>query len=229
MIIVTGASSGIGKEVARLLATSGGINEEIILISRRNPRLPNTTWLRCDFCSSEEVDRLTTLIKAKKDPISFLLHCAGVMPTSSIKNLSYDQMIDAYKVNTVAPSLITSSLIRQLARGQASVVAISSIAADIHIPGELIYSSSKSALAKTMESFSSDSSRFGSTFLVVSPSLISSQMTASLSSDQEKFMQSRRLSKDNPSISDIAEYLVSLRSSSKFITGSNIYFGGVRR
>ena len=225
MIIVTGASSGIGKEVARLLATSGGINEEIILISRRNPRLPNTTWLRCDFCSSEEVDRLTTLIKAKKDPISFLLHCAGVMPTSSIKNLSYDQMIDAYKINTVAPSLITSSLIRQLARGQASVVAISSIAADIHIPGELIYSSSSQLLRRQWSLSLQNCLALGLHF-VVSPSLISSQMTASLSSDQEKFMQSRRLSKDKPSLSDIAEYLVSLRSSSKFITGSNIYFGG---
>lgn len=229
MIIITGSSSGIGNRVARLLIEDKRIDEEIILTSRRDPCLHSSTWIQCDLSSFSDTENLISIVKERKKPISFLLHCAGTLATSSIDRLSYESFQNAFNVNTIAPALLTSALTRQLAKGNATVVAISSIASEIHIPGEAVYSSSKAALSKLFESFSADLSRLGITYLTILPSLISSPMTQDLAPGRQGEMRCRQSTKHNPTLDDIAHYLISLRESRTFITGSKIYFGGIKR
>jgi NAD(P)-dependent dehydrogenase (short-subunit alcohol dehydrogenase family) len=229
MIIITGSSSGIGHKVASLLIEDAEIDEEIILTSRRDPCLDSSTWIKCDFSSYSDIENLIRSIKGRKEPISFLLHCAGSLATSSIDRLSYESFQNAFHVNAIAPALITSALTRQLAKGGATVVAISSIASEIHIPGEAVYSASKTALLNLFDSFSASLSRLGITYLTVLPSLISSPMTQDLAPERLERVRSRQSTKRDPTVEDIANYLVSLRKSCSFVTGSKIYFGGIRR
>ena len=226
MIIVTGASSGIGKQVA--LAASRR-NEEMILVSRRDPKVPGAEWIPADFISCDEINSLCAQILARAKHVSMLVHCAGVMRSCSSKSIDVSLCLESYMVNVIAPLVITSRLTKVLARGSAKVVAISSIASMLDIPGEAIYSSTKSALDQGFNTLAADLSKLGISFLKIHPCMIDTPMTCGLSDDQKNYMHSQRSSKVQPSAEDLAEYIMTLPDSSRFISGSDILFGGIKR
>ena len=62
MFIVTGASSGIGREVSLLLSRKIE-SDSLILISRRNPDVPNSEWIQCDLADKNELQELVKKLK----------------------------------------------------------------------------------------------------------------------------------------------------------------------
>ena len=226
MIIVTGASSGIGKQVA-LVASNR--NKEMILVSRRDPRVSGAEWIPADFVSCDEINLLCDKILAKSNRITMLIHCAGVMRSCSSKSINASLCLESYMVNVIAPLVITSRLAKALARGSAKVVAISSIASMLDIPGEAIYSSSKAALDQGFNTLAADLTRLGISFLKIHPCMIETPMTYGLSEDQKSYMHAQRSSKVQPSPTDLAEYIMTLHDSPHFISGSDILFGGIKR
>jgi len=228
MIIVTGASSGIGKEVANILAEKSS-SKDLILISRSNPEVVNSEWLKSDFTDSSQLHALIANLKSRVSKLDFIVHCAGVMRSQSSTSLSVDDAIESFMVNTIAPLCITSSLSRQLAKAKGVAVVISSIASRLDIPGESIYSASKSGLDKGFETLSSDLSRLGITFLKIHPATIDTPMTGALSISQREYMLQHRTTKAEPSALELAQFIVGLREFNHYATGSSIYFGGIRR
>ena len=226
MIIVTGASSGIGKQVA--LAASRR-KKDLILVSRRDPEVPGAQWVSADFNSCDEINSLCGQIISKAKSISMLVHCAGVMRSCSSKSVDASLCLESYMVNVIAPLVITSRLTKVLARGNAKVIAISSIASMLDIPGEAIYSSTKSALDQGFNTLAADLSKLGISFLKIHPCMIDTPMTSGLSDDQKNYMHLQRSSKVQPSAEDLAEYVMTLHDSSHFISGSDILFGGIKR
>lgn len=226
MIIVTGASSGIGKQVA--LAASRR-KKDLILVSRRDPEVPGAQWVSADFNSCDEINSLCGQIISKAKRISMLVHCAGVMRSCSSKSIDASLCLESYMVNVIAPLVITSRLTKLLARGNSKVIAISSIASMLDIPGEAIYSSTKSALDQGFNTLAADLSKLGISFLKIHPCMIDTPMTSGLSDDQKNYMHLQRSSKVQPSAEDLAEYVMTLHDSSHFISGSDILFGGIKR
>jgi len=226
MIIATGASSGIGKQVA--LAASKR-NKEMILVSRRDPKVSGAVWIPADFISCDEINLVCDKILSKANTCSMLVHCAGVMRSCSSKSIDASLCFESYMVNVIAPLVITSRLTKTLARGNAKVVAVSSIASMLDIPGEAIYSSTKAALDQGFNTLSADLTRLGISFLKIHPCMIDTPMTCGLSEDQNSYMHSQRSSKAQPSAEDLAEYIMTLHDSSHFISGSDILFGGIKR
>jgi short-subunit dehydrogenase len=228
MIIVTGASSGIGKEVAQLFAEKTS-KEDLILISRRNPEINNSNWFKCDLSDKYQLDSLSKELKQKVARLDFIVHCAGVMRSQSSTSLSIDDCVESFMVNTVAPLYLTSSLSRQLAKARGVAVVISSIASKLDIPGECIYSATKSGLDKGFETLSADLSRLGINFLKIHPVMIDTPMTSKLTDSQKEYMNQQRTTKNNPTAFELARYIVSLQECNHYVTGSSIYFGGIRR
>lgn len=226
MIVITGASSGIGKQVALAAAKK---NKDLILISRRDPGIHGSQWISADLSSCDEINDICDQILANTKHVSMLVHSAGVMRSCSSKSIDPSLCIESYMVNSVAPLVITSRLTKLLAKGNAKVVAISSIASMLDIPGEAIYSSTKSALDQGLNVLSADLSRFGVSFLKIHPCMIDTPMTSHLSDNQKAYMHSQRSTRTQPSAEDLAEYIMSLEDSSAFISGSDILFGGIRR
>jgi len=228
MFIVTGASSGIGREVALLLSKRIESNN-LILVSRRNPDIPNCEWLQCDLSNKNELQQLANNLKQRVSKLEFLVHCAGVMKSHSSTSLSIDGSLESFMVNTIAPLCLTSALYRQLAKAKGVAIVISSIASKLDIPGECIYAATKSALDKGLETLSADLSRFGITFLKIHPAMIDTPMTRELTASQKNYMHQQRSTKAEPSAGELAEFIVSLRNCSHYATGSSIYFGGIQR
>jgi 3-oxoacyl-[acyl-carrier protein] reductase len=224
-VVITGASSGIGLEVAKLLSR----RFECLLISRRNPNIEHSIWKECDLSSRNQLENLLEYLKDTTTEVKLLVHGAGVMKSHSSLALPLDDAIDSYMINTIAPMVITSALAKKISRANGVAVAISSIASKLDIPGEAIYSSSKSALDKAFETFSSDLSRLGGTYLKIHPCMIDTPMTENLTLDQREYMHKLRSTRIQPTPMDLARFIAELADAPPWITGSSLFFGGLRR
>ena len=151
-ILVTGASSGIGRACAKLCATCGA---KIVATGRDAARLAETCAeipsekcraLTADFSSEESVEKfLNALAETRLDGI---VHCAGISPLRPFPFTSEKHFSDALKINTLAPLELTRQFLkREILRENASVVFIASVAGTrIAAPGKAAYALSKSAL-----------------------------------------------------------------------------------
>lgn len=225
MKVITGASSGIGKAIVDNVEDK----ESLILISRRNPMIEGAKYINCDFTNNEDIEKLIIKIQEITTKIDLIVHSAGIMESSASNKLELESLKKTFMINTIAPLSITSNLIKQLARAKGTVVAISSIASMLDIPGEVTYSSSKTALDKGFEILAADLSRMGVNFIKVHPALIDTPMTENLNIDQKNYMLSKQSLKKRPTTQELAKYILSLQNQPSFISGSSILFGGIKR
>jgi NAD(P)-dependent dehydrogenase (short-subunit alcohol dehydrogenase family) len=148
-ILVTGASSGIGKQMVASLKMMGA---NVILSARNKERLsetakensfPETSIITADLTVSSERENL-----AKQIPqIDGLVQCAGTVHPFPVKFLDEAKMDQTMNVNFQSPVLLISALLkaRKINSG-ASLVFLSSISADRPQKGATMYGASKAAL-----------------------------------------------------------------------------------
>lgn len=151
-ILVTGASSGIGKAIAIACAKMGGN----ILLSARNLERLNETLselegdghdiIASDLSSQEGIDKLVESCPY----LDGIVHCAGIPKICPIKHLNRDTLNEIINVNEVAPILLTSGLLKKkkLKKGS-SIIFIASTAGVLTAGavGDTDYSATKGALS----------------------------------------------------------------------------------
>ena len=222
-IVLTGASSGIGLHLYNHLVS---INQysKIVCICRTQPSTLRSQddFIPCDFRNSEDLTNLVESLSAYKS-ISALVHCAGVMHTMPSNKVSIDKLNDMFQVNTIAPAFLTSRCIRPLARARGAVIFISSIAADINIPGELGYSSSKSAVSKLAQNFNAELNKLGIRFFTIAPSYLATPMTSQLSSTQVDSLVNMQSNPKILELSSVCQLIVSALSLPDCASGSVLY------
>lgn len=223
--VITGASSGIGEELSKLLFKKG---YSIYALSRREPEI-KCNWIKTDFRDFNATQSSINQLNKSCKSIDLLYHCAGIMPTQKSSKISFKECSDSFNINTVTPIVLTSSLIKPLARANGSVIAISSIAAELNIPGELSYSSTKAALNKAFQNFASEFTRLGIKFIIISPGMLDTPMTFSLNEEQKIFMKSKVSVKNNLDTSELAKYALNIHNLPLEASGSRLYFGGIKK
>ncbi|MDY4850748.1 MAG: SDR family oxidoreductase [Paludibacteraceae bacterium] len=149
-ILVTGASSGIGKSAAIECAKMGAI---CIITGRNEKRLNDTLMLLegnghrafpADLTIEEDLNRLVEQCPS----IDGLINNAGIGYTKLIAFYKESNLRKIYETNAFAPMLLTSCLIKKKKINTgASVVFTSSIAAITSYPGNGIYGTAKASLA----------------------------------------------------------------------------------
>ena len=115
--LVTGASSGIGREIARDLSARGF---RVILSARREERLrelaeelgDNTRVIVCDVSDREECLRLYE--ETKNEKISVLVNCAGFGAVGSFDKLPLDTELKMIDTNVTAVHMLTKLFLRML-------------------------------------------------------------------------------------------------------------------
>jgi NAD(P)-dependent dehydrogenase (short-subunit alcohol dehydrogenase family) len=154
VMLVTGASSGIGRQTAISISEMGGQliitgqNEERLAETFSNLRGDGHRKLSGDLISVEFIEQLAEF----SGQLNGLVHCAGIMQPYPIRFISKKEVEDMFNINYTAPVLLTARLLkRKKIVEKGSVVFITSISGT-HRPyyGGALYAGSKSAL----ESFS---------------------------------------------------------------------------
>ncbi len=151
-ILVTGASSGIGREIALVLDK---LDTNLILCGRNKERLEETksqlspnTKIECfDFNNTSDINKWMQKITLQYGPLDGLVHSAGISELMPLKFLNEKTIREVLSVNLESTILLTKSLTRKkVCTSPASVVLISSVMGLVGSIGRTAYSASKSAI-----------------------------------------------------------------------------------
>jgi short-subunit dehydrogenase len=154
VVVVTGASMGIGEAIAKLFADEGA---SVVLLSRDSARaeaarvrvgqLERTVALSCDVRNSEEVDRVLALVLHHFKRIDVWINNAGHGLFDSVSQMERPAFRDLFDTNffgAVSAMQAVVPVMRQ--QGGGTIINISSVAGHIPLPFHAAYSASKFAL-----------------------------------------------------------------------------------
>jgi NAD(P)-dependent dehydrogenase (short-subunit alcohol dehydrogenase family) len=150
--IVTGASSGIGLDAARLVHEAGG---EVCLVARRAEilddvvgELGDRAWsFSCDVADPAQIEALAAAVEERWERVDGLVNNAGIAPMAALDNTDVTTWDLVFDINLRGPYLLCRALGPLLKKGQnPSVVNVSSSLAERAIPGMAAYNASKAGL-----------------------------------------------------------------------------------
>jgi NADP-dependent 3-hydroxy acid dehydrogenase YdfG len=190
VILITGASSGIGEAAARKLAAAG---HHVVLGARRTDRLQalaaeieahgGSVRVRAlDVTRRADVDAFATFAKAEFGRLDVIVNNAGVMPLSPLNALKvseWDQMIDV-NIRGVLHG-IAAVLPTMEAQGFGQVINVASIGAHAVSPTAAVYCATKHAVWAISDGLRQESDRIRVT--VISPGVTTSELAESISDD----------------------------------------------
>lgn len=194
VIIITGASSGIGEATAKVLAENGA---RVVLSARREEKLKkiadeigeNAAYFVSDVSNLDDMKNLASFAKEKFGKIDALFANAGVMPVGNLSELKvseWDSMIDInirgvlYAMAAVLPDFTAAK------RGQ--IIATSSMAGIRSVPGNAVYCGTKHFVRAFMDSFRSESINEGTNIktTVIYPGAINTGLLGAISDAKTK-------------------------------------------
>ncbi len=153
-ILITGASSGIGRECAIVCSKIGA---KLILVGRDSIRLQKTIndlestghlMYQMDVTDYEKIESLISDSVSKIGKIDGFVHCAGIEMTLPLQSMNYEKFNQLYAVNAISAFEFSKILAKKKycnASG-ASFVFISSVTGLLGVIGKIGYCSSKAAL-----------------------------------------------------------------------------------
>jgi short-subunit dehydrogenase/catechol 2,3-dioxygenase-like lactoylglutathione lyase family enzyme len=181
--LITGATGGIGRELARLAAEDG---TSLMLADRPGSDLDElagrlsgaeVTTLEADFSDLDALDGAAAGLVAEHPDIDLLIAGAGLDRAQSMLSLDWRQAREDFNVNALSNLVLLSHLAPAMVeRGGGHVTAIASLAGLIGMPYEVAYSGSKAALATFAQSARAELEPRGITFTEVYPGFVDTPM-----------------------------------------------------
>lgn len=238
-IVITGASSGIGRQTAVVCSEMGA---RVVLIARNTERLKETLALMkspeihlvysFDLADIAEMESAIKEAVEKTGKLNGLVNAAGISTTLPLKLISNDKLDEFFRTNVYSAIQMSRLFTKQanVCNEGGSVILLSSVMGIVGETGKTLYSLTKGALVSAAKSmaleFASKKIRFNS----VSPGVVITPMSknAVYSQDEEslnKIAGLHPLGLGMPE--DIANACVYLLSdASRWVTGSNLVIDG---
>lgn len=163
VVIITGASSGIGCATAKLLAANGA---KVVLSARREDRLrsisdeigENAAFMPSDVSSAEEMKALAAFAKEKFGRIDVLFANAGIMPGSNMSELRVNDWMDMVDINIKGVLNSMASVLPEfVSRKSGHIIVTSSVAGTKSVPGNAVYCGTKHFIRAMLDSFRAES------------------------------------------------------------------------
>jgi 3-oxoacyl-[acyl-carrier protein] reductase len=183
--IVTGASRGIGEQIARVLHRDGATVLGIDVPQAASELLEVTRELdgdnlTLDITGKDAPQRIAQYVKEKFGGVDIVVHNAGITRDKKLANMPEDRWTSVIGVNLTAPERITRELLDQgLVNDNGRVVGVSSIAGIAGNVGQTNYATSKAGVIGLVDSLK-DELKKGITVNAVAPGFIETKMTAAV-------------------------------------------------
>lgn len=184
-ILLTGASSGIGYELAKQLA---GENCNLILLARRKEILDSlsnqlkseTNFIltyQCDVRNKQEIQKVFSNIREKTDQIDIAILNSGVGLKSSVQDFKSENADETFQVNVLGMIYCVEELLNDfLPRKNGMIIGVSSIADVRGFPTNGFYCASKAAASIFLESIRGELKSHNIKVIKVRPGFVSTPM-----------------------------------------------------
>ncbi len=193
VVVVTGASMGIGEAIAKVFVDAGA---RVVLLSRdagraeaarqRVGHAERTLALACDVCKRDEIDRALALTVQNFHRVDVWVNNAGVGIRDSVAEMETSALRELFETNffgTIACMQAVVPVMRK--NGGGSIINISSVAGHIPVPYMAIYSASKFAMNAISKGARMELKRDNINVLTVCPGYINTDFTAHLVADRK--------------------------------------------
>lgn len=180
VVLITGASSGIGEATARELAAAGA---RLFIGARRSDRLkelaqelgPHVGWRELDVTNPDSVAAFADAAEAQFGRIDVLVNNAGVMPLSPLAALKRDEWTRMIDVNIHGVlNGIAAVLPRFVARRSGHIVNVASIGAHLVVPNGAVYCATKYAVWAITEGLRQEHDDIRAT--IISPGVVATEL-----------------------------------------------------
>lgn len=236
-ILVTGASSGIGRQCAIDCSKMGA---KVVLLARNEERLQETLsemegeghkYYSCDLGDLDGIKPLSELIISDNGKLDGIIHAAGIEMTKPVRLLTPSDYADVFRVNSMSGFELVKHLtsIKNFNKS-GGVIFISSITGVIARSGVAAYAASKGALISAARVFAVELAKRGIRVNCISPGTILTPLMENYLSTLSKEQREARVSGFPLGIgktTDISQTAIFLLSdASRWITGQNIIVDG---
>lgn len=233
-ILVTGASSGLGRQTA---ITSSHYGARVIITGRNTKRLDETflslegeghIQLLADLTVQADIDRLV----AELPVLDGLVHCTGISDLTPARFITKAVIAETFRISFEASVLLTAGILgkKKLTKGNSSIVFISSLSTRYAFVGGAMYISAKAALEAYARVLALELAPRGTRVNCIAPAFVRTPMldeTAEHSSQAvvEKIEQLQLLGFGDPV--DVANTIVFfLSDASKWVSSASLILGG---
>lgn len=230
-VLVTGASSGIGRAVA-IECSKAGAN--LFITARNSERLDETlkllaisgchTAIAADLTNMEEMRKLVDSLPQ----IDGIVNCAGMLKKQPFKFINEELFDATMRVNFFGPAMLTQLIFKKKKLNEhSSIVFISSIAAHVASYGSVMYMSSKGALNSLARGMALELAPKGIRVNCIEPGLVKTKLTEALTTEDLDNYEKRYPLGRFGQPEEIAYGTIYLLSdASKWITGTTLTIDG---
>ena len=231
IVLVTGASRGIGLEAAKHFSKEG---YKVIGSSRGDFNLgeligdESAISVQLDLMSKESIQNLFEDLKSENLLPSVLVNNAGITKDQLFLRMKDEDWDDVIETNLNGLFRVTKAFIKPMVKNKfGRVINISSVAGLMGNSGQVNYSSSKSAMVGFSRSLAKELGSRNITSNVVAPGFIETDMTTFLDDDEKVEVSKNIPMKRFGTVQDVAKCIVFLASDeANYITGQTISVDG---
>ena len=198
VVMITGASSGIGRGVALEVAARGGHlgllarREELLneLVAEAKQRNVKAVAASADVRDAKAVRAAADRFRKELGPIDILIANAGIGTADHALQLAPDHAAEVIGINVLGSVNSVAAVAPEMVeRGQGRLVAISSLAAYRGLPKSAAYCASKAAMTAYFESVRIDLRKTGVGVTIIYPGFIKTAITAGRASKMPYLME----------------------------------------
>jgi len=192
VIVITGATKGLGKEAVLLLCRQ---KTSLVLVARTESLLKQTQneiqsltgrpplIIPCDVSSQSDVERMAGIIKNNFQHIDVLINNAGIGIHKISQNMSNEEMRKQFEVNFYGPFYCVKALLPLLKQSDSPyILNIGSLVGEISFADNSVYAATKSALSCFSDGLRNEMKRFNIKVGLFLPGL----MDTSFQNDRER-------------------------------------------
>ncbi|MBR1444961.1 MAG: SDR family oxidoreductase [Firmicutes bacterium] len=194
--IVTGASSGIGKEITQMLAENG---YKVFAIGRNfgeENENENIVRIRLDLTDIYESERIIKKIRKEND-INLLVNNAGIGYFGLHEELNVKKIDEMVKINFEVPMILCQILLRDLKKNSGTIINISSVTAEKNNTYGCAYGATKAGISSFGKSLFDEARKYGVKVVEIRPDMTKSNFYRNADfkecNDEDKRIESREI------------------------------------
>jgi 3-oxoacyl-[acyl-carrier protein] reductase len=226
--LITGSRKGIGRFLAEHYA---GLGHRVVGCSREEPdwKLDGYAHYRVDVTDEDQVRALFADVRRRYERLDHLVNSAGIAAMNHALLTPLSSVLGVLRTNVAGTFLFSREAAKLMKnRRYGRIVNFTSVAVPLKLEGESIYVASKAAVASLTEVLARELAAYGITVNAVGPTPIETDLIRSVPRDKIERLVARQAIPRLGRFEDVANVVdFFLRPESGFVTGQNLFLGGV--